>query len=219
MVEDIDKKSGIEQVKSDVQVRKTPQQSRAKQKVAKILEGAKAILQREGRKGLSARKLAKECGLSASSIYDYFPSIAAIIYQLCEERLDQELEIFQKIEREDTGELSMLDVMDLFAEADKSLLWGGAVDVELDEAFKDDPKLRQLDDHHMELKRDLFVKVLRRRDSRISDSKLNALVRYLLELNDLSFKLRHVDKIGEEEFILDLSYHLAKQAVEYSGEA
>lgn len=216
MVVTTKKNGSIERAKSDVQVRKNPQQSRAKLKVAKILMGAKAILRRDGRKGLSARKLAKECGLSASSIYDYFPNIAAILYQLCEERLEQELTMFQEFEKQDLGQHSMTDIVDLLFEADLSLDWGGVVDIQLEEAFREDPKLKLLSDYHNNQKCELIVKGFKKRDTTMSDSKLNALARYLLELGELSYKLRITNKIEEGDFVLNLTSHLVKEAINYS---
>jgi len=205
----------IERIKKDVQARKAPQQERAKQTVARILTGAKDILEREGRKGLSARKLAKECGMSTGSIYDHFPSISAVLYALYEERLNQELEMYRKFYTQDLDELTMTEVVDLFVKQDATLEWGSALDLELEEAVKHDETLYQLQQHSLQLQRELLMGSLKRRNSDAQDSQLEVLASYMLGLSQLTFQLRNVDKLSDGQMVFDLGVDLAKYIANY----
>ncbi len=62
--------------------RKIPQQSRAEQTVATILEAAARILEREGLEGLNTNLVAKRAGVSIGSLYQYFPGKDALIVAL-----------------------------------------------------------------------------------------------------------------------------------------
>ncbi len=206
---------GIEKIKKGVQARKEPKQERAKQTVAKILNGARVILEREGRKGLSARKLAKECGMSTGSIYDHFPGISAVLFALYEERMNQEMDVYRKFYKHDTETLSMEEWIDAFVQQDATLEWGSALDLELEEAIKQDEKLKQLKMHSIAQQRKFLVETLRKRNTHAKDSQLEALASFLIGLSDLSFQLRHVDKLTEKQLILDASIDLAKRLATY----
>lgn len=206
---------GIEKIKKGVQARKEPQQERAKQTVAKILNGARVILEREGRKGLSARKLAKECGMSTGSIYDHFPGISAVLFALNEERMNQEMEVYRDFEKRDTENTSMEEWIDAFVQQDATLEWGSALDLELEEAIKQDEKLKQLKMHSIAQQRQFLVEALRKRNAHAKDSQLEALASFLIGLSDLSFQLRHVDKLTEKKLILDATIDLAKRLATY----
>lgn len=122
------KTSEFEELKRGVQKRKKPQQLRAQQTIENILNGAKFILSTEGRKGLSARKLAAQCGISTGAIYDNFPGISSILFSLYENRLDQELSLYRDFYDKDTGKLSMTELIDAFATQDAMLEWGSVLD-------------------------------------------------------------------------------------------
>ncbi len=205
----------IEKIKKKVQARKTPQQERAKQTVSSILLGARTILEREGRKGLSARKLAKECGMSTGSIYDHFPGISAVLFALYEERMNQELETYREFYSKDSGDLPMEDLLDSFVRQDATLEWGGALDLELQEAITQDEKLKQLQEHSLELQRGFLVDALRKRNESASDSQLEALASYMIGISHLSFQLRHVQKLPEQKLVLKIAVDLAKQVATY----
>ncbi|AIY40906.1 transcriptional regulator [Collimonas arenae] len=64
--------------------RKIPQQSRAEQTVATILEAAARILEAKGLDGLNTNYVAQRAGVSVGSLYQYFPGKDAIIVALCQ---------------------------------------------------------------------------------------------------------------------------------------
>ena len=63
--------------------RKIPQQSRATQTVAAILEAAARILETKGLAGLNTNLVAQRAGVSIGSLYQYFPGKDALIVALC----------------------------------------------------------------------------------------------------------------------------------------
>ena len=64
--------------------RKLPQQPRAAQTVATILEAAARILETRGVEGLNTNLAAQRAGVSIGSLYQYFPGKDAIIVALCQ---------------------------------------------------------------------------------------------------------------------------------------
>jgi AcrR family transcriptional regulator len=64
--------------------RKIPQQSRAEQTVAAILEAVARILETKGLEGLNTNLVAQRAGFSIGSLYQYFPGKDALIVALCQ---------------------------------------------------------------------------------------------------------------------------------------
>jgi AcrR family transcriptional regulator len=62
--------------------RKIPQQSRAEQTVATILEAAALILETKGLDGLNTNLVAQRAGVSVGTLYQYFPNKDALIVAL-----------------------------------------------------------------------------------------------------------------------------------------
>jgi AcrR family transcriptional regulator len=62
--------------------RKVPQQSRAEQTVATILEAAARVLETRGLEGLNTNYVAQRAGVSIGSLYQYFPGKDALIVAL-----------------------------------------------------------------------------------------------------------------------------------------
>ncbi|WP_082079409.1 TetR/AcrR family transcriptional regulator [Cupriavidus basilensis] len=62
--------------------RKIPQQSRAEQTVATILEAAARILETQGLQALNTNLVAQRAGVSVGSLYQYFPGKDALIVAL-----------------------------------------------------------------------------------------------------------------------------------------
>lgn len=67
---------------------RTPQQQRSIERVDSILDAAKALIAKHGSAGLKIRDIADLAGITAGSIYQYFPNKAAIIHALGKQHLD-----------------------------------------------------------------------------------------------------------------------------------
>ena len=62
--------------------RKIPQQSRAEQTVATILEAAARVLETKGMEGMNTNLVAQRAGVGVGSLYQYFPNKDALIVAL-----------------------------------------------------------------------------------------------------------------------------------------
>nr|WP_322787075.1 TetR/AcrR family transcriptional regulator [Paraburkholderia dilworthii] len=67
--------------------RKVPQQSRAQQTVATILEAAALVLESRGSDGLNTNLVAQRAGVSVGTLYQYFPNKDALIVALSKREL------------------------------------------------------------------------------------------------------------------------------------
>ena len=73
----------------EVEKRRTPMQDRSKNRVDAILNAAAKIISDKGTGGLKMHPLAKEAGITTSSIYQYFKDKKAIIKALNERYIDE----------------------------------------------------------------------------------------------------------------------------------
>jgi len=74
---------------STAYVRRRPQQERSKTRVEAILEVALELVVEQGSEALAMREVARRAGVQISSVYQYFPSKAAIIRELAKRNLDR----------------------------------------------------------------------------------------------------------------------------------
>jgi AcrR family transcriptional regulator len=91
---------------SDAEVRRRPQQERSKTRVEAILDVALELVVEQGAEALAMREVARRAGVQISSVYQYFPSKAAIIRELAKRNLERVHLILEQ------------EVGDLFAEHD-----------------------------------------------------------------------------------------------------
>jgi AcrR family transcriptional regulator len=68
--------------------RKIPQQSRAEQTVATILEAAARVLETKGMDGMNTNLVAQRAGVGVGSLYQYFPNKDALIVALSKRERD-----------------------------------------------------------------------------------------------------------------------------------
>jgi len=64
--------------------RRTPQQQRSRERVERILNAAKGLIERSGSDALKMGELAERAEISIGSLYQYFPDRAAVIAALAE---------------------------------------------------------------------------------------------------------------------------------------
>jgi len=70
-------------------VRRRPQQLRAHQTVAAVLDAVVRILKRDGLEGVTTNRIAEVAGVSIGSLYQYFPDKRAIFAALHDRHSDQ----------------------------------------------------------------------------------------------------------------------------------
>lgn len=77
--------SKVEHVKTDLKMRRRPEQERSKESISAILNAAAELFGKEGVDVVSMTQIAKEAGMSKPALYRYFSSKQAIIQQLAEQ--------------------------------------------------------------------------------------------------------------------------------------
>jgi AcrR family transcriptional regulator len=77
------------------EVRRKPQQERSRSRVEAILEVALELVVEQGAEALAMREVARRAGVQISSVYQYFPSKAAIIRELAKRNLERVRELLQ----------------------------------------------------------------------------------------------------------------------------
>lgn len=73
-----------EAAETAVPARRTPQQQRSRERVERILNAAKGLIERSGSDAMKMGELAAEAEISIGSLYQYFPDKAAVIGALAE---------------------------------------------------------------------------------------------------------------------------------------
>ncbi len=86
---------------SEAEPRRRPQQERSKTRVESILDVALELVVEHGAEARAMRELARRAGVQISSVYQYFPSKAAILRELAKRNLER---VRLKLENE-VGEL------------------------------------------------------------------------------------------------------------------
>lgn len=86
------------QVEIPAEPRKAPRQARSIALVAALKQTGRQILEREGRNALNAMRLAEDSGVAISSIYEYFPTMEALIAAVFDDyRAQARTELFAEI--------------------------------------------------------------------------------------------------------------------------
>lgn len=68
--------------------RRAPTQARSKQRVARILDAAAAIVDRRGLDAVTTNAIADEAALPVGTLYQFFPNREAVLHALLERQLD-----------------------------------------------------------------------------------------------------------------------------------
>ena len=76
--------------------RRKPRQARSKEKVDRVLQASRRILEEEGTTAFNTNRIAQEAGIGVGSLYEYFPNKSAIALRLMEDIEEQETEIILK---------------------------------------------------------------------------------------------------------------------------
>ncbi|MCB2021392.1 MAG: TetR/AcrR family transcriptional regulator [Burkholderiaceae bacterium] len=69
--------------------RNLPRQKRSQERVARIVQATKTLLERDGLQRLTTNHIAREAGVDIASVYQYFSGKEAILYTLAETWIEQ----------------------------------------------------------------------------------------------------------------------------------
>jgi len=187
---------------------RTPAQLRSKETEEKILTGARAILQNEGAQALSARKLAKECGLTTGAIYNLFSGMPDILFRLYEDQLRQEIETIERSFGQDDGSGSVKALLDRFIALDRALDWGNRFDLELMDAVNRNPDLQRLLETKNAILRTPIARSLKIRNPALDEEEADALGAYAVSLLQVAYRLRHRSDLGAKQLVYDVTLKL-----------
>lgn len=82
--------------KGDKAQLRAPMQKRSIERVNQILDATRQLILERGSAGLKIQDIAKRAGVTAGSMYQYFPNKAAIIQELGQRYLDQTAEMIEQ---------------------------------------------------------------------------------------------------------------------------
>lgn len=68
---------------------RVPSQQRSRERVDSILEAARVLIMEKGSSGLKIQEIAAQAGVTAGSMYQYFPNKSAILLALAEQYFEQ----------------------------------------------------------------------------------------------------------------------------------
>lgn len=184
-----------------VQLRKTPKQARAKQRVAMILEVAERLLVEVGYEYFSTNRVAKAAGISIASLYQYFPNKEALIYGINRKMLE---EVIKDCERylELCQTMSWREVFELM---DDEYL-AGQVHIklvrELDHAIFTNEELQKMESVHLDAMARFYTQFLQHYGSRWPEHALMNTGRQLYHMgNSIYYYQKHPSDRDREEAI------------------
>lgn len=175
--------------------RRTPKQSRSREKVEAILLAAQSLIGDKGNDAVSVREIAAQAGVSIAAVYQYFPDKNAIIRQLMSRYLDeinaQYLAAFQEVENLQDLQEALDNSIDAFVAYFRgtpalSTIWAGV---------QANPVLRELDAEDSRVNAEFFSAEIKRLFPSLEQKKVygtclffthmaGALVRQVLPLDD-----------------------------------
>jgi AcrR family transcriptional regulator len=127
---------------------RAPRQQRSKDRVEAILEAALGLVVEHGAEALAMREVARRAGVQIGSIYQYFPSKAALVRELARRNLERvhellahEVELLFAGRRRPAPSTAVNHVVDAYFahyrdQPDAMAVWAGA---------QSDPELHQLE--------------------------------------------------------------------------
>jgi AcrR family transcriptional regulator len=169
-----------------LQPRKQPRQRRAAERVARILDAYKRLLE-AGVPRITTNSVAARAAIPVSSIYQYFPNMEAIAFAVYRNWADEALAILRK-RCADAKRVRNLAAMmsgpevDFFAD-----ISGARIVHQLRPIIERSPELKQVQRKYFDQMVTLVMRMLRDLGSDWPERPLQNLVRLMLELNTSTF--------------------------------
>ena len=184
--------------------RKKPTQERSQQTVNRILDSARTLLKKTGGSGssrMTTHHIAKEAGISVGSLYQYFPNMDAIVFEVYREVLETVPSI---MDRFDSAEYLALPKEEFFEKLNRELT-KAEPDTDLVLAMlhvsKTYPMLIEAEREHAERTAKRLAGFLKHYGSQWSIAKLERLALYLFYLDHGSWMYRDHVKPNRQEVL------------------
>jgi AcrR family transcriptional regulator len=165
-------------------------QNRSKRTREKVLAAAEKVLCEEGFDGITTRRLAAVAGVSVGSIYEYFPSVQAVLYQIYERRLEELLAIIDQAFGEENLQESLADTLLQYYRMQRQASFPARVDLELRDAIDRDARLAEMTRHFQTELSERYVTLLKHYGSDWSTEDLLKLAEFAHQLDHINLKLQ-----------------------------
>ncbi len=185
--------------------------------MAKITASAESILGKEGINGLTMRKIAATAGISVGLAYDYYPSKQAVLYQIYERRLNEQLQMFDKAFGDEIGDTTFTQAFQYYLSLQRAAHYPSPIDLELNNAIDRDPELAKMTRHFEEALTDRYIRLLHHYGSTWSDADLRRLAAYAHQVDQMNLKLQASADGYTRKVYGDLSTEMFYFIVKYSG--
>jgi AcrR family transcriptional regulator len=143
-LQDVDQQDKEALLLAELQPRRSPMQSRAKQTVERILDATAELLDDEGSENLTTERVAERSGVNIATLYHYFPNKLALLHALALQFGEQQQERLDAVyrHREEIGWRDTLDkLIDAGFEFNRTVKGALAVS----RAMQSNAALRQID--------------------------------------------------------------------------
>jgi AcrR family transcriptional regulator len=169
-------------------MRRVPTQARGRERVARILENAEALIAEHGSDGLKMSDLAKAAGISIGSLYQYFPDKGAVLHALAERYHQMDIaciaEGLAPAETPDALCAAFSDLMDLYLKLFREepvmrAVWAGT---------QADPNLMALELDASRANATVMAQALRRVGSTVPDADLDAAAFMIMHLGEAAVR-------------------------------
>lgn len=174
---------------SEAFYRHPPRQARSRERVDRILQATRTLLERDGLPRLTTNHIAREAGVDIASLYQYFSGKEAVLYTLAETWVQQVQAVYARHQaRILEGQplvVSLRDILaDLNALPDNDWNWR-----HLAGPMAMLPRLRALEDEHEGVTTAFWTAVLRWYGGKGDDARLQTLARMAYVQIDSAFTL------------------------------
>lgn len=168
----------------DLSTRKTPSQTRSRERVQLIMEATRELLRDQGFADITTTAIAHRAAIPVSSLYQYFPNKNAILVGLYEEYLAEILAVYDRLEQPDVLALGWRVFFRRLAVETSRLEQRDQIEEELSRAFSLLPDLREVERKHADATAERLAGVMRKLGSRWQRRRLKRLAYFIYALHN-----------------------------------
>ena len=194
--------------------RKEPEQLRSKDRVERILDATKVLLDRMGYEAMTMRAIAKQAEITQPSLYRYFENKQAIIRAIADGFVAQQEASVREAFAQADKDMPWIDVFRTFAKSLRSTCEKDRWMPTCLAAMKSDPELQPKDDQINARYADEFAKLLAHLGFTGSRAERGQVSEYLVSLFDMLLmemprRSRAKRNELEKQFLLSVERYLA----------